>query len=65
MQADLVPAKDALIIEDSSSPYVNIIAVRKGDENRPEIQKLIKALKSDEVKAFINDKYKGAVVAAF
>ncbi len=65
MQADLVPSKDALIIEDSSSPYVNIIAVRKGDENRPEIQKLIKALKSDEIKAFINDKYKGAVVAAF
>jgi len=65
MQADLVPSKDALVIEDSSSPYVNIVAVRKGDENRPEIQKLLKALKSEDVKKFINEKYKGAVVAAF
>lgn len=65
MQADLVPSKDALLIEDSSSPYVNIVAVRKGDENRPEIQKLLKALKSEDVKKFINEKYKGAVVAAF
>ena len=39
--------------------------VRAGDESRPEIQALMKALKSDEVKQFINDKYKGAVVPAF
>ena len=65
MQVNLVPTKDALFMEDSTSPYVNIIAVRAGDENRPEIQALIKALKSDEVKKFINDKYKGAVVPAF
>jgi D-methionine transport system substrate-binding protein len=44
---------------------VNIIAVREGDDSRPEIQALIKALKSDEVKKFIEDKYKGAVVPAF
>jgi len=65
MQVNLVPTKDALFMEDSTSPYVNIIAVREGDENRPEIQALIKALKSDEVKKFIDDKYKGAVVPAF
>lgn len=65
MQVNLVPTKDALFIEDSTSPYVNIIAVREGDENRPEIQALIKAIKSDEVKNFINEKYKGAVVPAF
>lgn len=41
------------------------VAVRKGDENRPEIQKLMNALRSPEVKKFIEDKYKGAVVAAF
>ena len=52
-------------MEDSTSPYVNIVAVRAGDESRPEIQALMKALKSDEVKQFINDKYKGAVVPAF
>ena len=65
MQVDLVPTKDALFMEDSTSPYVNIIAVREGDESRPEIQALIKVLKSDEVKNFINEKYKGAVVPAF
>lgn len=65
MQVDLVPTKDALFIEDSTSPYVNIIAVRQGDEKRPEIEALIKALKSDKVKEFITEKYKGAVVPAF
>ncbi|MBQ7478599.1 MAG: MetQ/NlpA family ABC transporter substrate-binding protein [Selenomonadaceae bacterium] len=65
MQVNLVPTKDALFIEDSTSPYVNIIAVRQGDEKRPEIEALIKALKTDKVKTFINDKYKGAVVPAF
>ena len=65
MQAELVPTKDAMFMEDSTSPYVNIVVVRDGDENRPEIQTLIKHLKSDAVKNFINDKYKGAIVAAF
>lgn len=65
MQAGFVPEKDALMIEDSTSPYVNIVAVREGDENRPEIQALMKALKSDTVKKFIEEKYKGAVVPAF
>nr|WP_196589974.1 MetQ/NlpA family ABC transporter substrate-binding protein [Pectinatus cerevisiiphilus] len=65
VQADLVPTKDALVIEDSSSPYVNIIAVRKGDENRPEIKKLVAALQSEKIKNFIEEKYKGAIVPAF
>lgn len=65
MQVNLDPTKDALFIEDSTSPYVNIIAVRAGDENRPEIQALIKALQSQEIKDFITEKYKGAVVPAF
>ena len=65
MQVPLDPTKDALLIEDATSPYVNIVAVREGDENRPEIQALIKALHSDEIKNFINEKYKGAVVPTF
>ena len=65
MQVNLDPTKDAMFIEDSTSPYVNIIAVRAGDESRPEIQALIKVLHSDEIKNFINEKYKGAVVPAF
>lgn len=65
MQVDLVPTRDAIAIEGNDSPYVNIIAVRAGDENRKEITALIKAIKSNEVKKFIEDKYKGAVVPAF
>ncbi len=65
MNAQLNPTKDALFMEDSTSPYVNIVAVRAGDENRAEIQALIKALKSEKVKNFIQENYKGAIVAAF
>lgn len=65
LEAKLVPAKDAMFIEDGNSPYVNILVARAGDENRPEMQKLVKALKSEEVKKFIADKYKGAILPAF
>jgi D-methionine transport system substrate-binding protein len=49
----------------ANNPYANIIAVRKGDENRPEIKQLMKLLNSAEVKKFIDGKYGGAVIAAF
>jgi D-methionine transport system substrate-binding protein len=65
LEAKLVPTKDALFLEPKDSPYANILTIRKGDENRPEIQKLTKALTSDEVKKFINEKYQGAVIPAF
>lgn len=65
LEAKLDPAKDALFIEQKDSPYVNILAVRAGEENRPEIIALKKALTSDEVKQFIEQKYQGAIVPAF
>lgn len=65
MEAKLNPTKDALFIEPKDSPYANIVAVRKGDENRKEIQALKKALTSPEVKKFIEEKYKGTVIPAF
>ena len=65
LNAELNPMNDALFIEDKDSPYVNIIAVREGDESRDEIQKLLTAIKSDKVKKFIEDKYQGAIVPAF
>lgn len=64
MEAKLNPAKDSLFTE-KDSPYANVVAVREGDEKRPELQKLAKALTSPEVKKFIEDKYKGAVLPAF
>ncbi|MCD7974544.1 MAG: MetQ/NlpA family ABC transporter substrate-binding protein [Phascolarctobacterium sp.] len=65
MEAKLNPVKDSLFTETKESPYANIVAVRKGDEKRLEIVELMKAFQSPEVKKFIEDKYKGAVVPAF
>ncbi|MDI3256831.1 MAG: MetQ/NlpA family ABC transporter substrate-binding protein [Kyrpidia sp.] len=64
LQANLNPAKDAIFLESSDSPYANVLVVRKGDEKRPELVKLAKALTSDDVKQFIEQKYHGAVVPA-
>ena len=55
LEAKLDP-KSAIYSEGSDSPYANIVAVREGDENRPELQKLMKALTSKEVKDFIEKK---------
>ncbi len=51
--------------EGAESPYVNVVAVRSGDEDRPEIKALLAALQSDEVRDFINEKYGGVVVPVF
>ena len=64
LEAKLNP-KDAIFTESSDSPYANIVAVREGDETRPEIKKLIEALTSQESKDFIEKKYNGAIKAAF
>lgn len=47
------------------NPYANVLAVRKGDETRPEVQALVRALHSEEVRKFIEARYGGAVVPAF
>nr|WP_125713538.1 MetQ/NlpA family ABC transporter substrate-binding protein [Agrilactobacillus yilanensis] len=60
--AKLDPTKDAIALEKSSSPYGNIIAVRKGDEKKPAIKKLVKALKSKSTQQWIEKKYKGAIL---
>ncbi|MEU9333505.1 MetQ/NlpA family ABC transporter substrate-binding protein [Streptomyces sp. NPDC048290] len=66
LEADLSPAKDALVAESpTDNPYGNFLAVKKGDENDPRIQRLAKLLTSPEVKKFIDDTYDGSVVAAF
>lgn len=66
LEAGFKVGKDALAYEKSDSEaaqtYVNIIAVEEGHENDEGIQALVKVLKSDEIKKFIEDKYEGAVV---
>lgn len=65
LEAGLNPLEDALIIEGVESPYANVVAVKAGNEEDPRVQKLMKALNTEEVRAFILEKYSGAVVPAF
>ncbi|MGQ4667342.1 MetQ/NlpA family ABC transporter substrate-binding protein [Metabacillus halosaccharovorans] len=65
LQADLNPAEDSIALESpENNPYVNLIVVREGDENREEIKALVEVLQSDEIKEFIETKYKGSVISA-
>lgn len=67
--AGLNPTKDSLVMEDPSSiaadTFKNVIAVKKGNENRPEIKALDEVLTSQAIKEFILGKYDGAVVPVF
>ena len=65
LAAGLNPTKDALLIEDKNSPYVNYLVGREDNQNDPRVQKLAKALTSPEIKTFIEQKYHGAVLPAF
>ena len=63
INAGLNPVADSLTIEGSSSAYSNILAVKEGNENAPEVLALIAALESKAVADFIAEKYAGAVVS--
>jgi D-methionine transport system substrate-binding protein len=66
IEADLVPAEDALALEEGEgNPNANLLVVRTGDEDDERIQQLEELLHSDEVRTFIEDTYEGAVLAAF
>ena len=66
LQANLSVAKDSVAFEKSNSEavktYVNVIAVKDGNEGSEKIKALVKVLKSDEIKKYINDTYDGAVI---
>ena len=63
MGAGFNPVEDALALEASDSPYVNVLVCKEGNENNEAIQALAEALHSDAVKNFITENYGGAVVA--
>ncbi|MEV5883397.1 MetQ/NlpA family ABC transporter substrate-binding protein [Streptomyces sp. NPDC052020] len=66
LEADLKPAKDALVLESAeNNPNVNLLVVKEGNEDDPRVKKLAKLLTSPEVKKFIEDKYAGSVIASF
>ena len=66
LEAGFSVAKDALTFEksdsDAAQTYVNVIAVKEGNEENEAIKALVEVLKSDEIKQFINDTYDGAVI---
>ena len=66
MEAGFSVAKDAVAFEQSDSEaaktYVNVIAVKEGNENNEGIKALVAALKSDAVKEYINNTYDGGVI---
>ncbi len=65
LDAGLDPTRDALAIEGADSPYVNFLVARPDNRDDPRVQALARALTSPEVKAFIEQKYRGAVLPAF
>lgn len=65
LEAGLNPVKDGLLVEGSNSPYINVVAVKKGTESEDRFIKLIQALQSDKVKKYIEENYDGAIVPGF
>ncbi|WP_226017492.1 MetQ/NlpA family ABC transporter substrate-binding protein [Novosphingobium sp. FKTRR1] len=65
LDAKLNPVRDALAVEDSRSPYVNFVVGKPGAEADPRVKKLIAVLKSDDVRKFMAERYKGAVLPVF
>ncbi len=63
--AKLDPLRDALVIEGKDSPYVNYVVGLESAKSDPRVGKLVAALRSPDVKAFIERKYGGAVIPAF
>jgi D-methionine transport system substrate-binding protein len=65
LEAGLNPSADALAMEGAQSPYVNILVTREDRRDDPAVQKLVEALHSEALRAFILEKYRGAVVPVF
>ncbi len=65
LSAGLNPGKDAIAQENAKSPYVNLIAVREQDKDKPWVAKLVKAYQSEEIRKFIQTEFKGSVLAGF
>jgi len=65
LEAGINPKEDSILLESTDSPYVNYIVVRAENENDPTIKKFVEAYQSDEVRKFIEDEFKGSVIASW
>jgi D-methionine transport system substrate-binding protein len=60
--AGLIATRDGLLVEGADSPYVNIVAVREGDQDDPRIVALVKALHGQEIKDYVAEHYSNGEV---
>jgi D-methionine transport system substrate-binding protein len=65
LEAGLDPDNDPILKEGAKAPYVNLIAVRTADKDAPWVAKLVNAYHTPEVKAFVEETFKGSVVTAW
>ena len=65
LEAGLNPATDPILTEGAKAPYINLIAVRSADRDAPWVKQLVDTYHTDEVKQFVVDTFKGAVVPAW
>ncbi|MBU2702625.1 D-methionine transport system substrate-binding protein [Sporomusaceae bacterium BoRhaA] len=65
LTAGLNPVKDSIALESGESPYANIIAARGQDKDNPAYLKLVEIYHSDQIKAFIQEHFKGSVIAGW
>jgi D-methionine transport system substrate-binding protein len=65
LDAGLNPSTDAILREGEKAPYVNLIAVRSADTDAEWLKQLLAAYHNDEVRQFVLDTFKGAVVPAW
>ena len=65
LSAGLHPGRDAIVQEAAKSPYVNLIAVREQDKDKPWVARLVRAYQSDEVRRYVQAEFKGAVLPGF
>ena len=65
LDAGLSYKEDGILAEDKNSPYANVLVTLKGNENDTKVQKLLKALQSEKVRKFIEEKYKDVIIPVF
>lgn len=65
VQAGLNPAKDAIARESAEGPWVNILAVREEDKDKPWVKQLISAYHSEPVRQFLETRFKGTYIATW
>jgi len=62
---NLIPTRDALVLEDTDSPYVNLLVVRTKDIANPDLLAIANAYRSEEVKNFVKEHFQGTMITAW